>query len=75
MKTVCLTTDEQLVLVDILECCISDLRVEIVGTENWQFKRELHQRKDLILALLEKFKAAVNEHLPTTAADATGEPC
>ena len=61
MNTVCLTSEEQLLLVDVLECCLSDLRMEIAGTDRWAFKRSLRERKAMVIQLLEKLQAATAE--------------
>ena len=61
MNTVCLTSEEQLLLIDILECCLSDLRMEIAGTDHWAFKRSLRERKAHVIQLLEKLQIATSE--------------
>ena len=42
---------ERLVLLQLLESCISDLRVEITGTDNINYKQMLKQRKEVFLKL------------------------
>jgi hypothetical protein len=56
MKTIYLTPEEHRLLLDILQCCLSDLRMEIVGTDHWDFKRRLRERKATVLQLLEKLE-------------------
>lgn len=56
MKAIYLTTEEHQLLLNILHNCLSDLRVEIVCTENWDFKRRLHERKATLMQLLEKLE-------------------
>jgi hypothetical protein len=46
-----LDEDERLVLLQLLESCISDLRVEITGTDNINYKQMLKQRKEVFLKL------------------------
>jgi hypothetical protein len=64
MKTVCLTPEEQKLLIGIMQCCLSDLRVEITGTDHWEFKRSLRERKAMVIQLLEKLQAAQSENEP-----------
>jgi hypothetical protein len=47
-----LTNEERDMLKNLLETCISDLRVEIVRTESLDYKDELKQRKIVLLKLL-----------------------
>ena len=58
MKTICLTPEEQELLIGIMQCCLSDLRVQITGTDHWDFKRRLRERKAMVIELLEKLKEA-----------------
>ena len=46
-----ITEDERQILLQVLESCISDLRVEIAGTDNINFKDMLKQRKEIMLNL------------------------
>ena len=46
-----ITEDERQILLQVLEACISDLRVEIAGTDNINFKDMLKQRKEIMLKL------------------------
>ncbi|HOW92343.1 MAG TPA: hypothetical protein PK883_08500 [Anaerolineaceae bacterium] len=46
-----ITEDERQILLQVLESCISDLRVEIAGTDNINFKDMLKQRKEIMLKL------------------------
>lgn len=64
MKTIYLTDEEHRILLDVLQCCLSDLRVEIVGTDHWDFKRRLRERKSTIMGLLEKLEKAPSEPEP-----------
>ncbi len=47
-----LTQNEIQVLTDLLENCISDLRVEISNTDNIGYKDMLHDRKMTLMKLL-----------------------
>lgn len=58
MKTINFSPEEQQLLKDILECCLSDLRTEIAGTDLYEFKHSLQERKSLILELLKKIETA-----------------
>jgi hypothetical protein len=64
MKTICLNVEEQQVMLDVLQCCLSDLRMEIAGTDNWDFKRRLRERKSVLMHLQEKLEAALSEVEP-----------
>ena len=64
MKTVYLSTEEQELLLDLLQCCLSDLRLEITRTDHWDFKRRLRERKSTLTQLLEKLEAAKSEVEP-----------
>ena len=46
-----LTEEDRLILLQLLESCISDLRVEIAGTDNFNYKDMLKQRKEILLRL------------------------
>ena len=46
-----ITEYERQTLLQVLESCISDLRVEIAGTDNINFKDMLKQRKEIMLKL------------------------
>jgi hypothetical protein len=58
MKTINFSPEEQELLKDILECCLTDLRMEIAGTDLYEFKRSLQARKSLIKQLLKKIETA-----------------
>ena len=64
MKTIYLTQEEQELLLEIMQCCLSDLRMEIVGTDHWDFKRRLRERKSMVVLLLEKLEKAQLEAEP-----------
>lgn len=57
MNTVCFSDEELELLKNTLEICLSDLRMEIVGTDNQGYKKGLHERKELIVKMLEKIAA------------------
>ena len=46
-----LNENERAILVELLETCISDLRVEITGTDSLDYKEMLKQRKEVLLKL------------------------
>jgi len=56
MKTISMTPEEHELLLEIMQCCLSDLRVEITRTDHWDYKRRLRERKVLVIQLLEKLK-------------------
>lgn len=62
MLTLELTSEEQNILINILEHCIADLRSEIIRTENWEYKEMLKRRKELLGNLLDTIRN--KEQLP-----------
>lgn len=58
MLNINLNEEELSILYQLLESCISDLRVEIVRTENLQYKRMLKQRKEVLEKLYESLQQA-----------------
>jgi len=64
MKAIYLTAEEQRLLLDVLQCCLSDLRMEIVGTDHWDFKRRLRERKSTVIQLMQKLEETMGEAAP-----------
>lgn len=62
MTNLTLSKEETIILANVIECCISELRGEIVHTDNWEFKAELKQRKETLRSLLER----MNQLMPVT---------
>ena len=58
MITIQLTQAEQELLTQILECCISDIRMEIADTDNINFKQMLKNRKAIMKQLLSMVQSA-----------------
>jgi hypothetical protein len=46
-----LNENERAILVELLETCISDLRVEITGTDSLDYKEMLKQKKEVLMKL------------------------
>lgn len=46
-----LTDDEILVMKDLVDSCLSDLRVEIHSTDNLDYKEMLKKRKEIVMKL------------------------
>lgn len=46
-----LNENERAILVELLENCISDLRVEITGTDSLDYKEMLKQKKEVLMKL------------------------
>ena len=57
MSTVTLTSEQQAVLLDILDCAISDLHSEIVHTDNRCLKDALKDRKHILQELVEVLRS------------------
>ena len=49
-----LTQEEKKIFVDILDTCLSDLRMEIGHTDRQDFKEILQHRKKVLLKVLDK---------------------
>ena len=56
MEVLLVTKREQDLLYEILECCLSDLRMQITGTDNWKFKNGLKERKQEVINLMQRIK-------------------
>ncbi len=54
MSDVNLNEEELIVLRDVLESYLSDLRMEIADTDNYDFRQELKHKEDRLKAILEK---------------------
>ncbi|OGO34331.1 MAG: hypothetical protein A2W35_19460 [Chloroflexi bacterium RBG_16_57_11] len=57
MYTVTLTSEQHLMLLDILNCAIADLHTEIVHTDNRCMKDALKDRKHLLQEMLESLRS------------------
>jgi hypothetical protein len=57
MYTVTLTSEQQLMLLDILDCAVADLHTEIVHTDNRCMKDALKDRKHLLQEILESLRS------------------
>jgi hypothetical protein len=56
-----LDEEEKVILLDLLETCISDLHAEISRTENLEFKTMLKGRKAVLIKLFESLQVSVIE--------------
>jgi hypothetical protein len=61
MKNVCLTHEEGRFLYELLECYLSDLRVQISCTDRWDYKKMLRERKTVLMELMKKLEEAQSE--------------
>jgi hypothetical protein len=53
-----LNEEEKAILLEMLETCIGDLRVEIADTDNLDYKTMLKGRKAIFIKLFESLQAA-----------------
>lgn len=60
MFTIVLNEEERLTLKNLLENCLADLRMEIIQTDNYNYKIMLKKRKDVLLKL-QKYLISANE--------------
>ena len=56
MEVLLVTKREQDLLYEILECCLSDLRMQITSADNWKFKKDLKERKQEVINLMQRIK-------------------
>ena len=56
MFTLELTQEEQMILTNILERCVSDLHSEIIRTDKWEYKEMLKRRKKVLQDLLDTIR-------------------
>jgi hypothetical protein len=61
MKNVCLTAEEGRFLYELLDCYLSDLRVQISCTDRWDYKKMLRERKSVLVQLMQKLKETQSE--------------
>lgn len=52
-----LTSEEKTMILEVMERACHNLRVEIVNTDNRDFRRELKQREAVMEKLIEKLRA------------------
>jgi hypothetical protein len=52
-----LKKEEQDILIEVLDICISDLRMEIADTDKMDFRESLRQRKNVLKKVLESLKS------------------
>ena len=64
MYTVTLTSEQQAVLLDILDCAIAELHTEIVHTDSHCLKDALKDRKHILQELVEVLRSLPSN--PTT---------
>jgi len=65
MVTLMLTEEERLLLVDLLECEIDELRGEIRETDRWEYREMLKDREQVIRRLRKELALQVPETLTT----------
>jgi len=51
MITLNIDTEEADILIELLDACISDMRVEIHSTENLDYKEMLKRKKEILIKL------------------------
>lgn len=66
MYTVKLTSEQHSVLLDILECAVSDLHTEIVHTDNRCLRDALKDRKHLLQEMLDALRALQPDTTPSS---------
>jgi hypothetical protein len=59
MVTLDLNEDEKQVLIDLLDDCLTDLRMEICDTDNIVYKQNLKNRKAVIRKIIAELQRAV----------------
>lgn len=61
--TLTLNDEEQAVLLDQLDCCIDELRTEIMDTDRREFREQLKKRREIVQNILRSLREA-NPILP-----------
>ena len=56
-----MTIEERETLSEVLDGCLSDLRMEIASTDSWDFREDLKVRKELLLKLARAVRPAMAE--------------
>ena len=56
MQTITLSIEEKQALEDVLECCVGELRSQIVHTDRYSYKKMLKNRKEVLLNILASLK-------------------
>ncbi|MBE0688027.1 MAG: hypothetical protein IH585_18690 [Anaerolineaceae bacterium] len=65
MLQITFTEEEKLTLRDLLQCCLSELRVEIHHTDDMDFKDMLKNRKKVLVKILEELSVEGEQSEPT----------
>ncbi len=63
MVTLMLTEEERLLLVDLLECELDELRGEIRETDRWEYRQMLKDREQM----LRRLRKELNPQVPETS--------
>jgi hypothetical protein len=63
MITIRLTVEEARTLREIIDYTLSELRMEIAGTESYDWRRELHDRKALLNKMLDQLQEISSSRL------------
>lgn len=54
MTTCCLTEEEHILILDLIDQTIKDLHTEIIHTDSWEFKEMLVQRRRMLERIRQK---------------------
>lgn len=65
MLHITLNDEEKITLRDLLQCCLSELRVEIHHTDDMDFKDMLKNRKKVLVKILEELSEGDEQSEPT----------
>ncbi len=64
-----LTQEEENTLIDLVDTCLSDLRLEIGKTDDWNYRQELHDRESILTRLLLALRNAEEGAMKPVAAE------
>ncbi len=56
--TLTLNEEQQAVLLDQLDCCIDDLRTEIMDTDRHEYREQLKKRREVVQSILKSIREA-----------------
>ena len=65
MLQITLNEEEKITLRDVLQCCLSELRVEILHTDDMEFKDMLKNRKKVLVKILKELSVGEEQSEPT----------
>ncbi len=69
-----LTQEEENTLIDLVDACLADLRVEIGKTDDWTYRQMLHERESVLTRLLSALQHAEDGVMKPNATEVARPP-